>query len=201
MRRTRQTKELEVSPEDAGKARQFVRYLMSYVDFGQAAEIAGYILREELHNRYPKDRFLLQGLNCGMVVAYCRPFSRNDRGAQPQIPHLPRRILDNLSPDERELHKTLIEERNTVLAHSDSRAWEPRPQILRLPGNDMLLPVFKDVHAPLAREATEHLKGMAEKLREACFEERCWLEKELRPYLPKVDGSKHGIVYEVRIKK
>ncbi|MBI4401020.1 MAG: hypothetical protein HY581_05260 [Nitrospirae bacterium] len=177
----------ELPRELAGKLRQFNRVLMSYVDFQQAGGIAGYIISENLHDRYPRDRFLLQGLNCAMIVAYCRPFSGNDRGADVKIPDLPPKILQALTPEEREIHAVIMEDRNTVLAHSDSRAWEPRPQIHRVRGRDILVPMFNYAHAPLTRAVTEQFATMCHKLREACFEERLRLEPELKPYLPVVE--------------
>lgn len=177
----------ELPAEIAGKLRQFNRVLMSYVDFQQAAGIASYILSENLHERYPSDRFLLQGLNCAMIIAYCRPFSGNDRGAAVKIPGLPPQILLTLTPEEREIHAVVLEDRNTVLAHSDSRAWEPRPQILRLRGSEILVPMFNYAHAPLGRTVTEKFSAMCNKLMEACFEERVRVEPELKPYLPVVE--------------
>ncbi|MEK6666325.1 MAG: hypothetical protein AABZ20_07870 [candidate division NC10 bacterium] len=177
----------ELPAHVAGKLGQFNRVLVSYVDFQQARGIAGYILAEHLHDRYPYDRFLLQGLNCGMIVAYCRPFSGNDRGAAVKIPDLPPRILQTLTAEEREIHAIVMEDRNTVLAHSDSRAWDPRPQLHRARGRDILIPMFNSAHAPLTREVTEKFKTMCDKLREACFEERLRLEPELKPYLPVVE--------------
>lgn len=179
--------ESELPAEIVGKLRQFNRVLMSYVDFQQAGGIAGYILAENLHERFPRDRFLLQGLNCGMIVAYCRPFSGNDRGAAVKIPDLPPRILQVLTPEEGKIHAVVMEDRNTVLAHSDSRAWEPRPQVCRLRGRDLLMPMLNYAHAPLTREVTEKFAVMCGKLREACFEERLRLEPELKPYLPVVE--------------
>lgn len=177
----------ELPGEIVGKLRQFNRVLMSYVDFQQAAGIAGYIMAENLHDRYPRDRFLLQGLNCAMIVAYCRPFSGNDRGAAVKIPDLPPRILQALTAEEHEIHATVMKDRDTVLAHSDSRAWEPRPQIHRVRGRDILIPMFSYAHAPLTREVTEKFSAMCDKLREACFEERRRLEPELKRYLPVVE--------------
>src|SRR5216683_8320062 len=91
-------------PEIQAKLRHFNRVLMSYIDFQQAANIAHYILNEKVHDRHPHDRFLLQGLNCAMIVAYCRPFSGNDRGAAVKIPDLPARFVRALTEEERWLH-------------------------------------------------------------------------------------------------
>src|SRR5207249_10924551 len=86
---------------------------MSYIDFQQAHNIAHLILRDRLHERLrdpgPGDRFLIQGLNCAMIVAYCRPFSGNDRRAAVKIPDLPTRFLRVLTEEERWLHGSLAE--------------------------------------------------------------------------------------------
>ncbi len=172
-----------MTQEIRGKLRQFIRALMSYIDFQQAGAIAGYILKHNLHDRYPRDRFLLQGLNTGMIVAYCRPFSSNECGGDTHVPNLPKRMLRVLTKDERRLHDAVKEGRNMVLAHSDSAAWELKPQILRLRGHDTFLPLHHDVHAPLTRDATEQFRVMCDKLIEACIDERLRLESELEPYL------------------
>ncbi len=176
-----------VTQEIRGKLRQFIRVLMSYIDFQQAGGIAGYILDHNLHHRYPRDRFLLQGLNTGMIVAYCRPFSSNERGGDTNVPNLPERILRVLTKDERGLHDVVKEDRNKVLAHSDSAAWELKPQILRLRGRDILVPLCHYVHAPLMGDATEQFRVMCDKLMEACFDERLRLEPELKPYLQVIE--------------
>jgi hypothetical protein len=179
--RSKQRKEVR------GKLRQFFRVLMSYVDFQQAGAIASYVLEHRLHKSYRQDRFLLQGLNTGMIVAYCRPFSKNERGGDTKVPNLPKRFLKILTEDERILHDTVKENRNTVLAHSDSAAWELKPHFLRFDGHDILVPLQNEVHAPLDMNATERFRVMCDKLQEACFDERMRLEPELKPYLDVVE--------------
>ena len=176
-----------VTQESRGKLRQFIRVLISYIDFQQAGGIASYILDHNLHDRYPRDRFLLQGLNTGMIVAYCRPFSGNERGAVTNVPNLPERFLRVLTKDERRLHAVVKNDRNSVLAHSDSTAWELKPQVLRLHGHETLWPAHHDVHAPLMRDATVQFRVMCYKLGEACFDERLRLEPELKPYLEVIE--------------
>lgn len=175
----------EIPLEIAGKHLQFVRVLMSYVDFQQAGGIATCILESNLLERYPKDRFHLQGLSSGMIVAYWRPFSNTRRGEK-AVPPLRGRILRVLSREERDLHEVIREDRNSVVAHSDSEAWNPRPHYMILNGKKVLVPLFSAPHAHLLRPAIEMLSGMCNKLREACFEERERLEHELAPYLPVV---------------
>ena len=171
-----------LSPEVRGKLRQFNRILISYIDFQQAGGIAKYILKSDLYDRYPEDRFVLQGLNCSMILAYCRPFSGSGRGGADRLPSLPERFLRLLSGDEKKLHEIVMTDRNTVLAHSDSEAWEMEPQLIRAGGRELLTPIHNYTHAPLAREATEQLQAIADKLREACFEERRRLEPVLKPH-------------------
>lgn len=176
----------ELSPKVEGKLRQFHRLLISHLDFEQAFLISSHVLEADLPSRYPREtRILLQALNCAMIVAYCRPFSGNDPGAAPKIPDLPDRFLKIFTEKERELHKVVMTDRNAVLAHSDSRAWEMEPQVLRVRGkkDTLVLPQHNDVRAPLTKEATELFNGMCRKLTEAVFDERVRMEPELEKYL------------------
>lgn len=175
----------ELSPKIEGKLRQFHRVLMSYLDFQQAFLISCDVLEADLHSRYPgENRILLQALNCAMIVAYCRPFSSNDPGSAPKIPDLPDRFLKIFTEEERELHEVVMSDRNTVLAHSDSRPWQMEPQVLRVRGkNTLVLPQHNDVRAPLTKEGTELFNGMCRKLMEAVFDERVRMEPELKKYL------------------
>lgn len=195
--------ETEPSPEIRGRLRYFNRVLMSYIDFQQAHNIAHVILRDRLHERLrdpgPGDRFLLQGLNCAMIVAYCRPFSGNDRRRRAvKIPDLPARFLRILTEEERWLHGVVMEDRDSRLAHSDSEAWEMEPVVYRSAGgHEMLTPMHHLVHEPLTREATECFCGMADKLREACFAERRRLEPELRPYFRVLEHDSEELQQEI----
>ncbi len=174
--------------EISGKFRQFQRVLISYIDFKQASQISSLILSEELHANYPREnRILLEALNCAMIVAYCRPFSGSDARAATKVPDLPNRFLRSLSKDEREIHDTVMEDRNSVLAHSDSEAWNMVPQYLRLGDDNVLLPVSAGVHRPLTQEATQRFNELSGKLMEAMFVERETLENELRDYLPVIE--------------
>jgi hypothetical protein len=192
----------EPSPEIRGKLRYFNRVLMSYIDFQQAQNIAHVILRDRLHKRLrdpgPGDRFLLQGLNCAMIVAYCRPFSGNDRGATVKVPGLPARFLRVLNEEERWLHGIVMKDRDSRLAHSDSEAWDMEPVVFRLDdGYETLIPMHDQVHAPLTLKATECFQGMADKLRELCFAERLRLEPELRPYFRVLDRNSEELQREI----
>ncbi len=185
------------SERDA-KLRLLHRLLISYNDFHQASQIASYILRHRFQDKVESLRgerryrikLLWQALNCAMVVSYCRPFSGNDRRSAKPIPDLPKRFLKNLTPEERELHAVAMEDRNTLLAHSDSKAWNLRPFFLETtPGRRMLVPLHSDVRAPLVHQAVEQLQAICAKLMELVFQERMQLEKELADVLPAASAS------------
>lgn len=128
----------DLSNEVKGKLRQFYRLLMSYNDFKQANEIATYILDEKLHDNVSKNRVLIEALNCAMIVAYARPFSGNDQKIEIKIPDLPENILNGLTDEELEIHNVVLEDRNKVLAHSDSEAHSLRPEAWEIDGKKFL---------------------------------------------------------------
>jgi hypothetical protein len=174
--------------ETDGKLRQFHRLLMSYIDFQQAAAISGYLLEHDLYAEHPQaNRLLVQALNCAAIVCYCRPFSGNDPGDELRIPDLPGRFLRVLTPEERQVHDVVMDDRNTALAHSDADAWQMDPHIIKVRGREIFVPMHHDVHSPLLPEAMRTLHGMCNKLREAVFEERRRFEQELRPFLRVVE--------------
>lgn len=116
---------------------RLLRVLISaYGDFMQAAWIAGYILDAKLQHKVdrlrgmPRHRtkLLWEALNCAMVVSYARPFSPGRSSSK--ATHLPNRIVRNLSAAERELHDTILADRNGVMAHSDPDAWNHRPMLV-----------------------------------------------------------------------
>ena len=184
--------------EREAKLRLFHRLLMSYIDFQQAYWIASYILDHNLQQKVERLRgkrryhikLLWQALNCAMVVSYCRPFSGNDPRAVRRIPDLPRRFLHVLSPDEKELHRLAMQDRNTMLAHSDSETWDLRTFFMETEaGRKVLLPVHNDTGAPLVHHAVAQLRGMCAKLMEVVFQERHRLEKDLADVLPTVTAE------------
>jgi len=175
--------------EIEAKLQLLTRALMSYIDFQQAAAIASIILSENLHDNYPREnRIKLEALNAAMVVAYCRPFSGN-KG----IPDLPNRFTRGLTAEEKEMHDALMVDRNQVIAHSDSEAWNMRPHCLNVNGNQILDPLHNGVHRPFLREPTERISLLAGKQRERCFEIRERLEKELKQHIP-ISSIEHNSV-------
>lgn len=169
-----------MTKEIQGLLRQFERLLLSYGDFKHAKLAATYILSERLHDKYPDESYVtLPALNASMILAYCRPFSGNSSG----VPDLPGRLLRVLSAAEREMHKTVLFDRNKLFAHSDAEALALEPVRLRVSeDHEVLVPVKNWSMAPLTAEATEVFLSAATKLFEATLHERRELEPRLMPY-------------------
>jgi hypothetical protein len=175
-----------LNPEIRGKLRQFYRLLISYNDFKQAHDIASYILKENLHDHIEESALIIEALNCAMIMAYCRPFSGNDPNAKIRIADLPSKFYRDLSEEEKEIHTVVIQDRNTLLAHSDSEAHDLRPQVLVVNNKKILIPWSNDPKAPLTKEATRIFQTLSAKLAERVFEERMKLEPILIHYFESV---------------
>ena len=171
---------LPITAEIQGFFRQFERLLLSYGDFKHAKLAASYILSERLHEKFPEESYVtLPALSASMILAYCRPFSGNSSG----VPDLPGRFLRVLSPQERELHETVLFDRNKLLAHSDAEALALEPVRLRVSeDHEVLVPVKNWGMAPLTEEATKVFLSAATKLFEATLFDRRELEPKLMPY-------------------
>ena len=165
-----------LSFEVRGKLKNFYRLIMSHGDFKQAHYIATRI-DENFHNG--DDRRPLEALNCAMIISYCRPFSGNDKKIQGKVPDLPESFLKGLSKPEKELHHIVMTDRNTVLAHTDSSAFNLRPQVWIVGEKKFLLPLSNDTKAPLTRSLTEEFWLLTKKLRDKSFKQRMKLEQEL----------------------
>jgi hypothetical protein len=178
----------KLSAEIRWKLRKFYRLLLSSGDFKQAHYIASYILDEKLHAS--EDRRLLEALNCAMIVAYCRPFSGNDRAINTKIPDLPESFLRDLSAAEKEIHEVVLQDRNTVLAHSDSMAHDLQPKVWVIRDRKILMPEKNDTRAPLTKEATKTFKSLSLRLRDKVLKERMKLEPELIDYFEQIPIEK-----------
>lgn len=178
-----------LSPEIQGKIRQFYRLLLSYGDFKQSTFIASHILQNNIHEM--DDRRILEALNCAMIVSYIRPFSGNDRGSKSKIPDLPKSFLKDLDESEREIHELVLEDRNTLLAHSDSLSAELRPIVWRIKDLKILVPIQRDRRAPLTREATSQFFALSQKMAEKVMVERHRIEPELLEYFDEVAIEKY----------
>jgi len=171
--------------EQFGKLRLFNRILISYNDFKQAHEIASLLIDGDFYRDYPrKNRHLVIALNMAAVVAYSRPFLNS--GSELAHNRLPGRLLRNLNAEELELHKTVLEDRNTMMAHSDADANGAIPLVIETSRGPIVIPKNASAYAtPLLPEAMQLLSTLALKLRERCFTLRQEMEPRVIPFLPR----------------
>lgn len=172
-----------MSPEVLARIRQYYRILLSYGDFKQAKYTASYILENKLHDMV--DQRLLEPLICAMIVAYSRPFSGNDKSVTPKIPDLPFSFLKGVTKKEMEIHKIVLEDRNTVIAHSDSITAQLQPEVWNINGNRILVPWQNDRRAPLTLSVTRIFNSLANKMFEKVVHEQKRLEPEMIPFFMK----------------
>lgn len=181
--------DLGLSDEQLGKLRLFNRILISYNDFKQAHEIASLLVAGDLYRNYPREnRHLVIALNMAAVVAYSRPFLNSES----DLAHsrLPGRVLRNLNAEELALHKTVIENRNTMMAHSDADANVAIPLVMETDRGPMVIPKNASPYAtPLLPKAMQLLSVMALKLQEHCFALRQEMEPEVISFLPRVHAE------------
>lgn len=177
-----------------GKERLLHRLLMSYNDFQQAAEIGDLILEEGFQHTPDNERdetryrakILWQALNCAMVVSYARPFSQNERSEGTATAKVPSNFLSLLTKEEKEVHEAALQDRNMLLAHSDSRAWNLKPVFIGKNDQRILLPISNDPRAPLVETAVRTLLKICGKFMDHILEQRKPLEKDLADHLPTV---------------
>jgi len=176
--------ELGLDDTSFGKLRLFNRILISYNDFKQAHEIATLLLDGNLYENYPREnRHLVIALNMAAIVAYARPFL-DSRG---ELAHnrLPGKVLKILSTDEMEVHEAVLEDRNTMMAHSDADANISIPLIMETENGKIVIPKNASAYStPLLPSSMQILSDMSFKLREHCFELRRQMEPELIEFLP-----------------
>jgi hypothetical protein len=95
--------------------------------------------------------------------------------------------LKGLSPEQLEVHEGALNDRNQLLAHSDSEAWDMRPFFFKGEAEKpMLVPLHSDVRAPLVHDTVVVLQGLCGKLMDRIADERAVLEGELAEFLPAV---------------
>lgn len=178
--------ELGLSDEQFGKLRLFNRILISYNDFKQAHEIASLLLEGDLYRNYPREnRHLVIALNMAAIVAYSRPFL--DSKGKLAHNRLPGKVLHQLNSKEMEVHQAVLNDRNTMMAHSDADANISIPLVMETDDRKIVVPKNASLYAtPLLPEAMQLLSDMARKLREHCFALRQEMEPELIQFLPRV---------------
>lgn len=162
---------------------QLNRVLISQVDFKNCYGIAKYILDEKLHelDSY-SNRYLLEGMCIGMIVAYCRPFSANKGG------DLSGKFIRELNSKELEIHKQALISRNKALAHSDNDVWEMNPHYIEMRNNDrVLMPFHNCVHDPVPVSFTKELMELSKKQLKQCIKSQGQLEERVGKHIPTFD--------------
>lgn len=177
--------QLGLNDEQFGKLRLFNRILISYNDFKQAGEIAELLLEGDLYKNYPREnRQLVIALNMAAIIAYARPFV--DSKGKLAHNRLSGKVLRILNEGERKVHNVVLEDRNTMMAHSDADANISIPLVLEMDGRKILYPKNASPYAvPLLPESMKVLSKISFKLQEHCFALRREMESELLEFLPK----------------
>lgn len=177
--------QLGLDDKSYGKLKLFNRILISYNDFKQAHEITCLLLDQNMYQNYPREnRHLVIALNMAAIVAYSRPFL-NSSG---ELAHnrLPDKVLRILSKEERIVHDIVLEDRHTMMAHSDADANLSIPLVQETDAGCILIPKNASPYdTVLLPEAMQTLSDMSLKLQEHCFELRQQMEPEMISILPK----------------
>ncbi|MCA9470384.1 MAG: hypothetical protein KC643_33730 [Nitrospira sp.] len=177
--------QLGLNDEQFGKLRLFNRILISYNDFKQAREISDLLLEGDLYKNFPREnRHLVIALNMAAIIAYARPFV--DSKGNLAHNRLSGKALRILNEEELKVHKVVLEDRHTMMAHSDADANYSIPIVVETNGRKVLIPKNASPYAvPLLPESMKMLSEISFKLQEHCFALRLEMESELVEFLPK----------------
>ena len=178
--------DLGLDNEQFRQLRLFNRILISYNDFKQAHEIAELLVEGNLYRAYPREnRHLVIALNMAAIVAYSRPFL-NNRGRLANS-RLPDRILKGLTQEQLEVHKAVLDDRNTMMAHSDADASGAIPVVSESELGSVVIPMGASPYArPLLESAMLVLRDLSLELQERCFRVREEMEPDVIRFLPRV---------------
>lgn len=172
--------EIDVDEEEF---RLFNRLLLSYNDFKQAHEVAFELVDNDYYEKYPENRHLVHALNLAVIIAYSRPF-KVSRG-QLALKTLPEDFLSGFDEEKMEIHHQVLNDRDTMMAHSDADANNVVPQALDLGHRKMLMPTNASPYAThLLPEVMDKLSTMAFELQEKVFEMRMEIEPRIIDKLP-----------------
>ena len=139
------------------------RLYIDRLDFYQARKVAAYILKEGLHEKRKteqarvKQQLVHLAFNTSLIVSYSRPFSKNRNFEGEPSSSLKKEICRVLNESETELHKKVLDMRDTVCAHSDARAH----RIANLDYTSFIAIMYRVEN--LTRSETAKLKVMSEK--------------------------------------
>jgi hypothetical protein len=187
-----------IPDEILGKSKQLQRLLISYNDFKHASEVGHYFLEGDYYvdrvewdeGDYYERRIIGEAMNCAMIVSYSRPFSGNDKTALFKIPDLPGRYVRQLDKNGRETHRSILKDRNFIMAHSDSRAWDLNLQFIEVAkGKKILLFDHEDTRAPMSKENIETLISNCNLFMDSIIEARQSLEEELYKFFKKYQAG------------
>ncbi|WP_430461010.1 hypothetical protein ACQUQU_17560 [Thalassolituus sp. LLYu03] len=163
--------------------RLFNRLLLSYNDFKQAHEIASELVKGDYYEKYPENRHILHALNLAVIIAYSRPF-KTSRGKL-ALKSIPEDILCGFDEEKMKIHKQVLTDRDTMMAHSDADANNVIPQVFDLGHRKMLMPTNASPYViHLLPEVMEKLADMAYELQEKVFEKRMEIEPKIIDKLP-----------------
>ena len=170
---------------DEEEFRLFNRLLISYNDFKQAHEVACELLRNGYYDDYPNNRTLVHALNLTVIIAYSRPFKAS-RG-ELALRSLPEEFLSGFNKEQMNIHRQVLIDRDTMMAHSDSDANNVIPQALDLGHKKILLPMNASPYAThFLPEVMEKLAEMALELQEKVKSMRVEIEPRIIDKLPVV---------------
>jgi hypothetical protein len=176
-----------MSIERKNRVQQFKRVVMSFADFKEAVDLSDYMISHGLYNNFKENKLLISAMNCSMIMAYSRPFSGNQSRDGIKIPDLGKKALRELNPNELTLHKSVMSDRNKLLAHSDSDAVYLKFIINKLGEHTFLQPIRNRNITPLDEKSLILFKKLAVKLLDYVASERNHLENEIIPLLEKSD--------------
>ena len=115
---------MEVKLDDKD-GKLYSRLFVSSRDLGFAAYCVGFVLKKGWHYKPWEKRgsvYLQQSaFMSALATAYARPFTRSYGW-----PSFPEELI-RFSTEESELHKRMIDQRNSIYAHSDSKCYSVKP--------------------------------------------------------------------------
>ncbi|MGK0249191.1 MAG: hypothetical protein ACI910_001929 [Oleispira sp.] len=176
------TEYIEIDVDEA-EFRLFNRLLLSYNDFKQAHEVASELVENDYYEKYPENRTLVHALNLAVIIAYSRPF-KVSRG-ELALKTLPEDFLCQFDEKKMKIHHQVLNDRDTMMAHSDADANNAIPQALDLGHRKILVPMNASPYAShLLPDVMDTLSKMAYELQEKVFEMRMEIEPRIIDKLP-----------------
>lgn len=165
--------------KSTNRIKQFKRVVLSFADFKEAVDLSTNLIESDLLDDQNKNFIMLSALTSAMILAYSRPFSGNDSKANSKIPDLGGKVLRDLGNEEKELHIWLLNQRNTLIAHSDTEAVDLKFVVYDLGDRQMLQPIRNRNTRHFALKHALPFKALASKMLNYVAAERDKLEPEM----------------------